>query len=56
MQEIQTTGLSVQATSLSNSDMLKVHTVVQQIITELNDDKITVITQMVPNLMKQNGS
>jgi hypothetical protein len=44
----------------SNSDMLKVTTVMQQIMTELNiavseKDKIMVITDMVLNLMKQNG-
>jgi hypothetical protein len=36
-QEIQTAGLSVQAPSLSNSDMLQVTTVVQQIITEFSE-------------------
>jgi hypothetical protein len=51
-QEIQKTGLTVQASSSSNNDMLKVVTVVQQIITELNEyvsekDKIMVITKMV---------
>jgi hypothetical protein len=36
-QEIQKTGLSVEAPSLSNSDMLKVLTVMQQIMTELSE-------------------
>jgi hypothetical protein len=40
--------------------MIKVTTVVQQIMTELSEevsetDKIMVITKMVPNSMKQNG-
>jgi hypothetical protein len=35
-QEIQRTGLSVQAHSLTNSDMIKMSTVVQQIMTELS--------------------
>jgi hypothetical protein len=59
-QEIQKTGLSVQIPSSSNSDMLKVTTVMQQIMTELSEavsekDKIMVVTKMVPNLMKQIG-
>jgi hypothetical protein len=36
-QEIQKTGLSVQAPSSRNSDTLKVATVVQQITTELSE-------------------
>jgi hypothetical protein len=36
--EIQKTDLSVQAPSSSNNDTLKVATVVQQIMTELNED------------------
>jgi hypothetical protein len=57
-QEIQKTGLSVWAPSLTNNDMLKVVTVVQQIMTELSEavsekDKIMVITKIVLNLMKQ---
>jgi hypothetical protein len=41
-------------------DMYKVFTVVQHIMTELNDavserDKIFAITNIVVNLMKQNG-
>jgi hypothetical protein len=36
-QEIQKTGLSVQALISSNNDMLKVATVVQQITTELSE-------------------
>jgi hypothetical protein len=39
--------------------MLKISTVVQQIMTELSEavsgDKIAVITKMVLNLIKQNG-
>jgi hypothetical protein len=59
-QEIQQTGLSVQAPSSSNSDMLKVATVMQQIMTELSKailekDKVMVITKKLLNLMKQNG-
>jgi hypothetical protein len=36
-QEIQRTGLSVQAPSSPNNEMLKVATAVQQIITELSE-------------------
>jgi hypothetical protein len=59
-QEIQRTGLSVQAPSLTNNDTLKVTTVVQQIMRELSEavsekDKIMVITKIVLNLMKENG-
>jgi hypothetical protein len=36
-QEIQKTGLSVQASNSSNNDKLKVATVVQQIMTELSE-------------------
>jgi hypothetical protein len=59
-QEIQRTCLSVQAPSSTNSDMLKIDTVVQQIITELSKamsekDKIMTITKMVLDSMKQNG-
>jgi hypothetical protein len=59
-QEIQKTGLSVQAPSSSNSDTLKVATEVQQNMKHLSDavsekDIIVVITKMVLNLMKQNG-
>jgi hypothetical protein len=46
-QEIQKTGLSVQAPSSSNNNMLKVATVVQHIMTELSEEWY---------LMKQNGS
>jgi hypothetical protein len=35
--EIQRTGLSVQAPSLTNDDTLKITTVVRQIITELSE-------------------
>jgi hypothetical protein len=53
-QEIQSAVLSVQAPSSTNSDTLKVATVVQQIMTELNEavseiGKIMVITKMVLN-------
>jgi transcriptional regulator NrdR family protein len=53
------TGLSVQAPSSSVSDMLKIASVVQQIMTELNgalseENKIVIITKMVLNLIKQN--
>jgi hypothetical protein len=53
--EIQKTGLSVQDTSSTNNDTLKVTIVVQQIMTELSQavsekDKIMVITKMVLNL------
>jgi hypothetical protein len=59
-QEIQGTGLSVQAPSSTNNDTLKTATAMQQIITELSEavsekGKIMVITKMVFNLMKQNG-
>jgi hypothetical protein len=59
-QEIQRTGLSVQAPRSTNSDTLKIATVVQQIMTEPSEavsekDKIMIITKMVLNLMKQNG-
>jgi CRISPR/Cas system CSM-associated protein Csm5 (group 7 of RAMP superfamily) len=59
-QEIQKTGQSVQAPSLSVNDMFKAMTVEQQIMTELSEavseeDKIVVITTTVLNLMKQNG-
>jgi hypothetical protein len=59
-QEIQKRALSVQAPSSSNSDVIKVATLVQQIRTELSEavtekDKMKVITKMVRNLLKQNG-
>jgi hypothetical protein len=59
-QEMKITGLSVQATSLFPSDMLKVATVVQQNMTELSEtlsekDKIMVTTKMVLNIMEQNS-
>jgi hypothetical protein len=59
-QEIQRKGLSVQAPSSTNNDMLKIATAVQQIITELSGavsekDKIMVIIKLVLNLKKQNG-
>jgi hypothetical protein len=59
-QEIQKTGLTVQAPSSSDNDKLKVATVVRQIMRELSKavsekDKIMIITIMVLNLMQQNG-
>jgi hypothetical protein len=59
-QEIQKTGLSIQAPSSTNSETLKFATVVHQIMTELSEmvseeDKIMVIKKMVLNLMKQNA-
>jgi hypothetical protein len=59
-QEIQKTGLSVQASSSSDNDTLQVATLVQQIMRELSEavsekDKIMVIIKMALNLMKQNG-
>jgi hypothetical protein len=59
-QEIQRTGLSVQAPSSSNNDTLKVAIILPQIVTELSEavsekDKIMVNTKMVLNLMEQNG-
>jgi hypothetical protein len=59
----QTTGQSVPApnvNSLPLDNMLRVITVVQQIMTEFNgavseEDKIVAITKIVLNLIKQNG-
>jgi hypothetical protein len=56
-------GQSVPATDVNSQpleNMLKVVTVVQQIMTEFNgvvseEDKIVAITKIVLNLMKQNG-
>jgi hypothetical protein len=47
-----TTGMSIQAPSLSKTDMLKFASVVQQIMTDLSEavpekDKIMVVTKMV---------
>jgi hypothetical protein len=58
--EIPKTGLLVQAPSSTNNDMLKVATVVQQIMTKLNEavsekDKIMVITKMLLDLKEQKG-
>jgi hypothetical protein len=58
-QEIQRTGLSVQAPTSTYNATLKVATVVQQIVTEHNEavsgeDKAMVITKMLFNLLKQN--
>jgi hypothetical protein len=60
-QEIQKTGLSIQAPSSSNNDTLKVATAVRQIMTELSEvvsekDKIMIITKIAHYLMKQNIS
>jgi hypothetical protein len=56
-QEILKTYLSVQAPCSTNSDTLKVATVVQQILTELieggTEEKIMVTTNLVLNLLKQ---
>jgi hypothetical protein len=59
-QEFQKTGLSLQVPSSSNSDTLKVATVVHPIMTELSEavsekDKIITVTKMALNFMKQNG-
>jgi hypothetical protein len=59
-QEIQRTGLSVQAPSSTKNDSFKIATVVQQIMTELSEavsekDKLMINTKMVLNVMKQNG-
>jgi hypothetical protein len=56
-------GQSVPATDVNSpplDNMLRVGTVVQQIMTEFNgavseEDKIVAITKTVLNLMKQNG-
>jgi hypothetical protein len=58
-QEIQRC-LSVQVSSWTNSDTLKICTLVQQFMPELSEavsgkNKIMVITKMVLNLLKQNG-
>jgi hypothetical protein len=58
--EFQITGLSVQAPSSSNNNMLNVVTVVQQIMAKLTkavseEDILKVITKLVLNLMQQNG-
>jgi hypothetical protein len=62
-QRQQSTGQSVRAQNVNSEpldNMLRVVTVVQQIMTEFNcavseEDKIVVITKIVLNLMKQNG-
>jgi hypothetical protein len=59
----QKTGQSVQTPHVNSQpldDMLRVVTIVQQIMTEFNgsvseEDKIVAITKIVFNLMKQNG-
>jgi hypothetical protein len=59
----QGTSQSVQAPNVNRQpldNMLRVVTVVQQIMTEFNgavskEDKIVAITRIVLNLMKQNG-
>jgi hypothetical protein len=60
-EEIQKTGLSVQAASSNNSDTLKLATVVQQFMTELSEigpeqDKIMVIKNLVFNLLKKKAA
>jgi hypothetical protein len=64
MSKIHTTGTGSTSSSpiesSENVDMHEVFTILQQIMTELNDavsewDKIFVITNIVFNLMKQNG-
>jgi hypothetical protein len=55
-QEIQRTGLSVQAPSSTNNETLKVVTVVQHVMTDLSEalsekGKIMLIIKMVLNLM-----
>jgi hypothetical protein len=59
-QEIHRAGLSLQNPSSTNTDTLKIITVVQQIMTGLSEivsekDKIMVITKMLLNLVGQNG-
>jgi hypothetical protein len=59
----QNAGQSVQAPNVNSQpldNMLRVVTVVQQIMTEFNggvseEDKIVAITKIALNLMKQNG-
>jgi hypothetical protein len=56
----RTKSRSVSSVNSSISDMFKVATVVQQIMTKINgavseEDKIAAITKIVINLMKQNG-
>jgi hypothetical protein len=60
-QEIQKTGLSVEAPSSTNNDTSKIVIVVQQIMTEISGaasekDKIMVITKLVLNLTKQKSA
>jgi hypothetical protein len=57
-QEIQKTGLSVQAPSSVDNDTIKIAAVVQQIMTKLSESvsekgKIIIITKMVLKLMKK---
>jgi hypothetical protein len=59
-QEIQKTGLSVQAPSSFDSDKLKVAIVVQQIKKELSEavseeGKVMIVTMMVLDIMQRNG-
>jgi hypothetical protein len=59
-QEFQKAGLSVQAPSSSDNDKLKVATVVRQTMKELSEavseeDKVMIVTMMVPDLMQRNG-
>jgi hypothetical protein len=60
-QEIQRTGLSAQAPSSTDNDMLKAATAVQQTMVKLSEavsekNKIMVITKTILSLMIQNGS
>jgi hypothetical protein len=59
-QELQKTGLSVQAPSSSDNDKLKGATLVRQIVKELNEavseeDKVMIVTIMVLDLMQRHG-
>jgi regulator of sirC expression with transglutaminase-like and TPR domain len=58
IQEFQKTGLSVQAPSSSDSDRLKVATLVRQIMKELSEavpeeDKIMIITMMATKWLQE---
>jgi protocatechuate 3,4-dioxygenase beta subunit len=59
-QEIQRTGPSVQDSSSSDNDKLKVATVLRQIMKELTEaiseeDKVIFVTMKVLDLMQRNG-
>jgi hypothetical protein len=58
-QEIQKTGLSVQASSSSDNDKLKAATAVRQIMRELSEavseeDKVMIVSMMILDLMRRN--